>query len=229
MALVVMVPGITRQKLAPVQWGSTPFFPCFHTFGSSPVLLMMLILLLSSIFVFTFSKRKTILVKDTSEDEISKCRPTMQLEMEASKDLNADKDTVTSFKSTDHSECCLVDEHQVESTELTSDSESSDSILASENLEFSWMCSSNIGQIDTISESSCSDEDENNLIEISLPKKNSVNTNEESKQKLQSSQVDCFPESIFRQKGFVELLEEIEEATEEENLIEIDLSMGFIK
>jgi hypothetical protein len=37
------------------------------------------------------------------------------------------------------------------------------------------------------------------------------------------------PESIFRQQGLMELFAEIAEVNEEENLIEIDLSMGSIK
>ncbi|KAJ8754997.1 hypothetical protein K2173_015509 [Erythroxylum novogranatense] len=200
---------------------------CFLTFGSSPVPVTILILLLPSMFVFIFSKKKAILIEDTNP----KCCPKTQSETEVGKNLNADMDTVNQCNGRGHSEACLVDEYQVESTEFPSDGESSDGFVASENFELGWMCSRNIGESKEMSESSCSDEDDedDNLIEISLPKKNGVNINEESKQQLQSSLPDYFTESIFRQQGLVEILEEIEDVIEEDNLIEIDLSMGFIK
>ncbi|XP_039055843.1 uncharacterized protein LOC120198604 [Hibiscus syriacus] len=111
------------------------------------------------------------------------------------------------------------------SLDLTSESEiSSDGSGSGGNGELKWMVSGNVEPNPEISdEYSTSDGDEEEeecLIEIDIP------SNEEPKQNMQSSFPTFLPESIFQRQDLVELLAEI---NEEENLIEIDISMGSIK
>ncbi|QHO26554.1 uncharacterized protein DS421_7g200580 [Arachis hypogaea] len=71
------------------------------------------------------------------------------------------------------------------------------------------------------------EEEEDSLIEIKLPNRYLV---EEPKQKFESNLTELFlPEYMFKQKGLMDLLEEINEINEDENLIEIDISMGSTK
>ncbi|CAN0915806.1 hypothetical protein LINGRAHAP2_LOCUS29319 [Linum grandiflorum] len=102
-----------------------------------------------------------------------------------------------------------VDEYEVESTEFPLDGESSDDSPRNEGFQLNWKMPFNdvINQSLPICESENEDEDDgDHLIEISLPpiKSNSVDTNEE-------------------EEGMVD------EANEEDNLIEIDLAIGSIK
>ena len=151
------------------------------------------------------------------------------LEKEVVEELNPEVEPIIHCDASQQSDVCDMHEYQVEPTDFPSDSDSSDDFSASENFELSWRCSENVGQSIAVSESSISendvDEDGDGLIEISLPLNNSVDFDEESKKKSVSN----LPESIFRQQGLMELFAEIAEVNEEENLIEIDLSMGSIK
>ncbi|XP_052108216.1 uncharacterized protein LOC107496113 [Arachis duranensis] len=71
------------------------------------------------------------------------------------------------------------------------------------------------------------EEEEDSLIEIKLPNRYLV---EEPNQKFESNLTELFlPEYMFKQKGLMDLLEEINEINEDENLIEIDISMGSTK
>lgn len=66
--------------------------------------------------------------------------------------------------------------------------------------------------------SSSEDDDDDSLIEIPLlPNSNGIRN-------LETCLPNLLPDSVLRQHGFVELLEEI---NEEDNLIEIDISKGF--
>jgi hypothetical protein len=80
----------------------------------------------------------------------------------------------------------------------------------------------------------CSDgsiSDEDSLIEISLPGGHYICDHEEDEviYNLQNKLPDFAPGSFFKQHGLMELLAELNEMNEEENLIEIDISMGSIK
>ncbi|MED6196295.1 hypothetical protein PIB30_046108 [Stylosanthes scabra] len=71
------------------------------------------------------------------------------------------------------------------------------------------------------------EEEEDSLIEIKLPNRYLF---EEPKQKFESNLPELFlPEYMFKQKGLMELLAEMNEINEDENLIEIDISMGSTK
>ncbi|KAG4161763.1 hypothetical protein ERO13_D01G076400v2 [Gossypium hirsutum] len=118
----------------------------------------------------------------------------------------------------------IVNEFQVDdSLDLTSERE---------YVEMKWMISDNVLERNReISDeySTSEEDDEEGLIEIAIPSNDTTSLNEEPKPNLQSNLPTLLPEPIFHQQDLVELLEEINEVNEEENLIEIDISMGSIK
>ncbi|KDP39278.1 hypothetical protein JCGZ_01035 [Jatropha curcas] len=208
-------------------------FFCFKTFGLSPFLVTISILFVSTIFIVTFLKKKGITIENIekpNQDEGSICSPKSILVKEVEQKLNQELEIVTLCNSAQESEVSDIHDYQVESTDFPSASESGDDLSESENFELNWMSFNNASKNVAISEilgsSSEDDEDEDdNLIEISFPDSNSVELNEESEEKLQT----YMSENVFNQEGLLELLADINEVTEEENLIEIDLSMGSIK
>lgn len=107
----------------------------------------------------------------------------------------------------------------------------SDDSVPSEIFELKWTTPGNEDQNLAIFDSSLSedDEDDDSLIEISLPGSESSGLEEDPDQNLEAKLPDILPESIFRQHGLKELLAENNEMNEEDNLIEIDISMGSIK
>ncbi|KAK9269470.1 hypothetical protein L1049_001245 [Liquidambar formosana] len=129
---------------------------------------------------------------------------------------------------TQRSEVGQVFEYLVGSTNLLSDIESGDESTTSEDCELNWISTGNLGQSPAISDGSVSDDDDS-LIEIALPGQHSVNLEEGPKQKLLPNSPDFLPESILQQHGLMELLADEHEMNEEENLIEIDISMGMFK
>ncbi|KAF3453314.1 hypothetical protein FNV43_RR03754 [Rhamnella rubrinervis] len=121
-------------------------------------------------------------------------------------------------------------ENETDQEDIPSDSDDS---VASEIFELKWASPSNVGQNVATFDSSLSeeedDDDDDNLIEISLPGSESSGLEEDPDQNVETMLPDILPESIFRQHGLKELLAEINEMNEEDNLIEIDISMGSIK
>ncbi|KAK8648682.1 hypothetical protein V6N13_129429 [Hibiscus sabdariffa] len=118
----------------------------------------------------------------------------------------------------------ILNEFQVDgSLDLTSESGSSE-----DGDQLNWMVSGNVEQNPEISDeySTSEEEEEEGLIEIAIPSNVTTGLNEGPKQNVQSNLPTFLPESIFHQQDLVELLAEI---NEEENLIEIDISMGSIK
>ncbi|CAK7324508.1 unnamed protein product [Dovyalis caffra] len=211
-------------------------FTCFLLYGISTFLVTISILFLSTIFIVKFSKKKVTVVGISAEEESPICCcPQSILEKEVLEELNPEVEPIINCDASQQSDACDMHEYHVEPTDFPSDSDSSDDFPASENFELSWRCSENVGRSIGVSESSISDDDDDDdedgdgLIEISLPQNNSVDCNEESKKKSDSNMPDYLPDSIFRQQGLMELFAEINEVNEEENLIEIDLSMGSIK
>ncbi|KAJ9153929.1 hypothetical protein P3X46_027316 [Hevea brasiliensis] len=206
-------------------------FICFLTLGFSPFLVTTSILLASTILILTFSKIKVITIENpTQDDEVSMCSPKDSLVRKVERKLNPELEAVTLCNAAQQSEVNDDREYQVESIDFPSASESGDNFSESGNFELNWVSFNNVGKNVAVSEcsfSSDNDEDEDdNLIEISFPDNNSVELNEEPEEKLQT---EYSPESIFRQEGLMELLADINEVNEEDNLIEIDLSMGSIK
>ncbi|XP_057472604.1 uncharacterized protein LOC130761140 [Actinidia eriantha] len=85
---------------------------------------------------------------------------------------------------------------------------------------------SEMGQILDWSDDSISEEE--GLIEIRFPISGGLEE-EEPKSNLQQKFPEFSPEMIFRRRSPVEMLGESSEMNEEDNLIEIDISMGSIK
>ncbi|KAK7305244.1 hypothetical protein VNO77_43146 [Canavalia gladiata] len=128
-----------------------------------------------------------------------------------------------------------VQEHKLQDdllseSSLPSDSESSTGSIIGESFEIDQIGNQNVDGSDSLSFDDDDDNDDNeeeeeeedSLIEINLP---SIHFSD-PKQKLQSKLPDFLPDSIFKQQGLMELLAEINEMNEDENLIEIDISMG---
>ncbi|KAF5730479.1 hypothetical protein HS088_TW19G00069 [Tripterygium wilfordii] len=186
---------------------------CSTNYGFSSLLLTIPILIIPTIvFLFKPTKKKLRLIENPAQNEHVICRPTsspeekIEEENQVSEESDGDGNMI---------------EYQVESLDFPSDSESSDELLTSECIELNWVGSNNGSQFLEISEEE-EEEEEDGLIEINIP---GNDLDEEYKQDLP----DFLPESMFQQQGLMELLGELNEATEEENLIEIDLSMGSIK
>ena len=172
-------------------------FTCFLSPGLSPLLLTFSVLVLSTVSIVTFTKRRVIPNERSVQGENAKQK------------INAAQPIEVGG---------VLQENAVETLDSGSESTEPESIT-SEEFE---------GQSPATSDCSISD-DEDSLIEIALPGQRSAYSKEEPKQKPQSNLPDYLPESILQQQGLEELLAEIHEVNEEENLIEIDISIGSIK
>ncbi|KAI3456818.1 hypothetical protein Pfo_013481 [Paulownia fortunei] len=77
-------------------------------------------------------------------------------------------------------------------------------------------------------ESMSDDAEEDYLIEIPLPEQ-AVGMEERKRHKLETELLDLLPESVLQQEGLEDFLSDINEICGEDNLIEIDISMGSIR
>lgn len=146
---------------------------------------------------------------------------------EAQSDYSFPSDSESSnFSVMDNTLELNVEEHkqqanlQPDSSSLPSDSESSFEI---DQNGYQNVSSSNSLPSDTDDDE---EEEEDSLIEINLPSSHFSDLTEEHKQTLESMLPDFLPESIFKKQGLMELLAEINDMNEDENLIEIDISVG---
>jgi hypothetical protein len=206
----------------------------FLSFGFSPFLVTLAILILSTMLIIvTFKKKKVILhEKPVQDHEGLICEQKNIPGKVVGETLQPPLETAIQ-----QNEVGLMHEYQVESTSdilVPSDSESSNDSVMGEKFDLNLTCSNYMEQNLAMSDISVSDDDDDDsLIEICLPGSKFGGPDEEPKQKLQSNLQsnlpDLLPESIFEQQGLMELLAEINEMNEEENLIEIDLGLhqGF--
>lgn len=220
-------------------------FVYFLGFGLSPFLLSFPVMILSTVFLLKCTKKKVILDENPAgnllysqnillEKELKEgLNQVVETEKQKINELQPILETISENETAQQSESGKIHEYQEEMVDTPSESEEStvDS-EKSQSFELKWISSTNMGQDFSISESSFSEDEEedyDNLIEISLPGSDSSGQEEELKQKMQPNLPDFLPESVFSQQGFMELLADINEMNEEENLIEIDISMGSIK
>ncbi|PPS04240.1 hypothetical protein GOBAR_AA16433 [Gossypium barbadense] len=186
----------------------------FLGLGFYVILFTTTILIISTSFLVKFSKKSNgVLVENPSSTKL-------QVEAEVLTPLLMNKTVSDASIEADNG---IVNEFQVDdSLDLTSERE---------NVEMKWMISGNEERNREISDeySTSEEDDEEGLIEIAIPSNDPTGLNEEPKPNLQSSLPTLLPEPMFHQQDLVELLEEINEVNEEENLIEIDISMGSIK
>ncbi|CAN1790285.1 hypothetical protein LINPERHAP1_LOCUS18767 [Linum perenne] len=124
----------------------------------------------------------------------------------------------------------LLDEYQVESTDFPSDGESSsDDSPRNEGFQLNWtmpfnnvIINQSLPLCETAEEEEAEESDDgDHLIEISLPTIESISTN--------ADQVSKPKWGMQQEVEEEEMMAEMDEANEEDNLIEIDLSIGSIK
>ncbi|TKY47026.1 suppressor protein SRP40 [Spatholobus suberectus] len=229
------------------------FYFFFSISESFPFVLTIPIALLSTMFLVTLTKKKGPQNENLVQDELQKeeLHPSLDVthdqrsetgenheqQAEAHSDYSFPTDSESSnFSIMDGTFELNVQEHRLQDDlqsdySLPSDSESSDGSITGECFEIGH----NGNQNEDISDSLDSDDDyeeeeeeEDSLIEINLPSSHFSDLTEDPKQKLQSKLPDFLPDSIFKQQGLTELLAEINDMNEDENLIEIDISMGSI-
>ncbi|XP_049348104.1 uncharacterized protein LOC125812656 [Solanum verrucosum] len=115
--------------------------------------------------------------------------------------------------------------------DLFSESESLGGPLSSsEDSDIEWPFSGELEQSPLCSDGSISDEE--SLIEIALPSGQFVKDSPKLSFHQQHQKVvfaDLVPKSIFQQHCLMDFLADISDVYEEDNLIEIDISMGSIK
>ena len=207
-------------------------FATFFNFGFLSILFTSTVLILSTI-LFIFSKRKPKLVEKSVKKEI---RKSVQESPPQIEDILASKQQHVSGINTQPKQASegvggsyQIHDYLVRSPDVLSENECVDQLSTTEDSEADWPFRDNMDQIPDYSDGSISDED--SLIEISLPGGHYVSHKEDepNKYSMQQKLPDLMPESIFRQRSLMELLAEFNDMNEEDNLIEIDISMGSIK
>ncbi|CAL0335088.1 unnamed protein product [Lupinus luteus] len=198
-----------------------------------PSLLTLCITLLSTMFLVTLTKKKgsqeqnLVHVKlqkkelQNSIEDAKSCYP-FPSDTESSSFLIMDKKLELNVQ--DH-------EQQADSQSdysLPSDSESSTGSIMCGSFEIDHNGNQNVSISDNLASKNddYDDEEEDSLIEIELPRSLFYDLPEEPKQTSESKLPDFLPGSIFKEQGLMELLDEINEMNEDENLIEIDISLG---
>lgn len=204
----------------------SPVFAGFFSFGFLSSVLLTAIVLIISTVLFTFTKQKPASVVNNSVTEEVIPESTDDLQDDVSM-KQPESETVTPHKEEEQEGESI--EHQVHhdysnrsSPDLLSESESFNHLSTSEDSEVDWPFRDIVYQSPDCSDGSISDEE--SLIEIALPSGHYVGHKEEVVPKFSSLQ-----QSILKQHSLMELLAEINDMNEEDNLIEIDISMGSIK
>lgn len=203
----------------------------FLGYGLLSIFLTSTALILSSL-ILTFSKQKQTQVQKSVTDEIvlpDQASTSPYIEDVISKPLVLEKEFITEEEEEEGRG--EVDEYLVRSSQvITSESDClGRSSTSDQDSEVEWLFQDKMFQSRECSDGSISDED--SLIEISLPGGHYICDHEEDEviYNLQNQLPDFAPGSFFKQHGLMELLAELNEMNEEENLIEIDISMGSIK
>ncbi|KAL2332822.1 hypothetical protein Fmac_014035 [Flemingia macrophylla] len=232
------------------------FFSIYKS--SFPFLFTLPIALLSTIFLVTLTKKKGSQDENLIQDELQKEQVHPSLDVTHADEVNQQSETAENHEqqAEAHSDCSFPTdsessnvsvmartfglnppEHRLQDDlqsdySLPSDSESSDGSIIGESFEIGYYENQN----EDISDDNVNDyydnndeeEEEDSLIEINLPSSHFSELTQDRKQKLQSKLPDFLQDSFFKQQGLMELLAEISDTNEDENLIEIDISMGSI-
>lgn len=179
------------------------------------------ILIIVTSFLVTFTKRKK--EANLLENQVQEEKPGWDVAGDPLENETEEKiQNVAAEKAAKESEVLgLIHEPSGFVSESKTTVEDNDS-TSSENPELNWVHNGDhkeemmlmmMNLSDSVSEDD-EDEDEDSLIEIAIPN---------------SRPSGLLPEPIFKQQGLMQLSADINEANEEENLIEIDISMGSIK
>ncbi|XP_022759847.1 uncharacterized protein LOC111306200 [Durio zibethinus] len=208
-------------------------FATFFIFGSLSFLFTSTVLILSTV-LFIISKRRPKLV-EKSVEEIHKSVQESSLQVEdvlASKRQHESEIYTQQMQASvgEDGACQIHHDYLVRSLDVLSENECLDQLSTTEDSEVEWPFRDNMDQSpDYTDDGSITDED--SLIEISLPEGHYVSHKEDepNKYSMHPKLPDFIPESIFQQQNLMELLAEFNDMNEEDNLIEIDISMGSIK
>lgn len=200
-------------------------------FGLASILFTSMALLLSSV-LFALSRRKPVFMAEPLEEEIFRSdQETLPIKedgallsqprIESMPQMREAQGQAKMFQP----EGCTVRS----SLDSSSESECINNFSTSEDSEVEWPFKEDMDHSPDCSDGSITDEE--SLIEISIPSGHYVGQKEEEpKFSLKQKFTDFTPDSIFQQNCLADLLAEINEMNEEDdNLIEIDISMGSIK
>ncbi|BAT80595.1 uncharacterized protein HKW66_Vig0253130 [Vigna angularis] len=205
-------------------------FIFFSVSESSPSLLTLLIVLLSTTFLVTMTKKKGSLHENLVQDNQKKleiqpsledittqqnetCQSQVQAQSESSFPLDCESRNIT-----DKGFEVSVEKYEQQADPKSDTESNSSSTMSGESSEIHHSRNQNLDISDNLAiySDDCDDydEEEDGLIEIKLPNNHFS---------------EFRPECFFKQQRFTELLEEIDEMNEDENLIEIDISKGSSK
>ncbi|KAI4305629.1 hypothetical protein L6164_028985 [Bauhinia variegata] len=201
-------------------------------FGFLSTLFTSLLVVLSAI-LFMASNHKAVLVEKLVEEKVlsSEEESSDRREILAANPIPKIETLTEANEAHEEVKDCVVN-YSTTSPDLLSESESQDQPSTSEDSEVDWPFRyNNADQNLDYSDGSISDED--SLIEIALPSGHYVGQQKEEKKLSfsfqQKKQQELSAESLFSQRSLMEFLAEFNDMNEEENLIEIDISMGSIK
>lgn len=210
----------------------------FQGYGFLSIVLTSSVLILSSL-IFNFSKERQKQAEKWVRDEIvmPDHGSSTHLHGFSSKPLEPENESITQEKGADQEEeeagfrGQISDGYLARSSPVIlseSDCLGRSSTTTSEDSEVDWPFQDKMFRSPDFSDGSISDED--SLIEIDLPGGHYVcHKEDDAKFNLQKKLPDFSPGSFLTQQGLMELLAELNEMNEEDNLIEIDISMGSIK
>ncbi|GKV18283.1 hypothetical protein SLEP1_g28688 [Rubroshorea leprosula] len=211
-------------------------FSAFLMLSSSFSFLLTSIALVLSILLFIFSRRKPCFEeKPVKEKEVSLSQ---RENLAPKEETETERSEVTTIQAKDFEREAEHQSHDslVSSPDVLSEIECLDQLSTTEDSEMDWPFRDKADRSpDYSDDGSISDED--SLIEISLPSGHYVNHGKEIQQQPNKLSMQpkfpeyrTLPESIFQQRSLMQLLSELNnEVNEEDNLIEIDISMGSIK
>ncbi|CAK7349132.1 unnamed protein product [Dovyalis caffra] len=210
----------------------------FLGYGLLPIFLTSTVLILSSL-ILNFSKEKQTKVQKSVTHEIvtpDQASTSPYIEDFISKPvLVLEKESITEEKVEEEEEeegeegRGQIEEHLAVSSPVILSESDCLGRSSSEDSEVDWLFQDKMFQSRDCSDGSISDED--SLIEIALPGGHYICDHKEDavNYKLHKKLPDFAAGSFFKQHDLIELLAELNEMNEEENLIEIDISMGSIK
>ncbi|KAF5746172.1 hypothetical protein HS088_TW06G00339 [Tripterygium wilfordii] len=214
-------------------------FTGFLGFGFLSVLSASVVVIVSSL-IFTFTKQKPGFVdeleetlksgygqslphKEESLDRLAQSSQSESIQGGEAADNEVQTETGFGAEKKEEEEVIVggnIHDYLVRSPATLSESECLYRSSTSEDSEVDWIFQDNLDWSD---DGSISDED--SLIEIALPSGQYVGENNE----VAKLDPDFTAESMLKQQCLVELLAEFNDMNEEDNLIEIDISMGSIK
>ncbi|KAK8674304.1 hypothetical protein V6N13_112598 [Hibiscus sabdariffa] len=201
-------------------------------FGSLSIFFTSTVLIVSTV-LFILSKRKLKLAEESVEEDIHESVEESTLQTEGIPASRQQPETEINKQNSEEESGSYdhqIHDYMVKSPDVLSETECVDYQLSTtEDSEVEWPFRDNMDRTPDWSDDG-SIPDEDSLIEISLPGGHYVRHKEEEEESNNKySMQQKLPESIFQQRSIMEFLAELNDMNEEENLIEIDISMGSIK